>query len=139
MLKDSLNILLWILSYREKNKDTNFAVEGINSQRRDLTSVYQIPAGEIYDYVYAETTEVDHLYLEILPDVCISSLNSSKNLVKSPSNQNSLATPTVGHEKSNGMANNSTVMLTVDDDYLEPVWTPNIGRKLPQISSEQTW
>jgi hypothetical protein len=41
------------------------------------------------------------------------SLNSSENLVKSPSNQNSLATPTIGHGKSNGMANNSTVMLTV--------------------------
>jgi hypothetical protein len=30
-------------------------------------------------------------------------------------------------------------MLTVDDGYIEPTRTPNFGRKLPQIPSEQTW
>jgi len=114
-------------------------VEGINSQRRDPKSVYQMPkpAGETYDHVYAETTEVYHPYLELTGDG-LNSFTSSENLVKSPSNQNSLATPTIGHGKSNGMANNSTVMLTVDDEYLEPARTPNFGRKLPQIPSEQT-
>ena len=134
------NIFLWILSHRKKNKDNTFTVEGTNNKRRDPKSVYQIPkpAGETYDHVYAETTEVYHPYLELIDDG-FSSLNSSENLVKSPSNQNSLATPTIGHRKSNGMANNSTVMLTVDDGYIEPARTPNFGRKLPQIPSEQTW
>lgn len=114
-------------------------MEGTNSQRRDPKSVYQLPkpAGETYDHVYAETTEVYHPYLELTDDG-FSSLNSSENLVKSPSNQNSLVTLTIGHGTSNGMANNSTVTLTVDDEYLEPDRTPNFGRKLPQIPSEQT-
>lgn len=123
---------------RKKNKDTNFAVEGINSQRRDPKSVYQIPkpAAETYDHVYAETTEVYHPYLELRDDG-FSSLTSSENLVKSPSNQNSLATPTIVNGESNGLANNSTVMLTVDNEYVEPARTPNFGRKLPQIPSER--
>ena len=139
MLKDNLNILLWILSYR-KNIDTNVAVEGINSQRRIPKSGYEMqkPARETCDNVYTDTTEVYHTYFE-LTNGGFSSFTSSENLVESPSNENSLATPTVGHEKSNDMANNSTVMLTVDDDdYLEPVRTSNFGRKLPQLPSEQT-